>query len=106
VSSRAKDLDSLKEKAEKMADILSRQHFIPSKPIIDDSAMDLLDDNILDLAGIRILVYFHDHAPKVVEAIEKLPDLHILDSKVSFTKSHVDHRQEDSSELSRWILRR
>jgi ppGpp synthetase/RelA/SpoT-type nucleotidyltranferase len=61
----------------------------------EDDAKGLLKTNIRDLVGIRVLVYFPEDVPKVVQAINDASDLEIEDQVVSFTKSRVDRRKQD-----------
>ena len=104
LSSRTKTLKSLREKAQKVADSLAKSIVYDpyrslAKELPQQDAKSLLIENIKDLAGIRILVYFPHDVPKVVEAIQKDPILQIEQGTIIFTKSRADKRQQDKDAL-------
>jgi ppGpp synthetase/RelA/SpoT-type nucleotidyltranferase len=120
VSSRTKTFKSLSKKAKKATDTLARTVIFDCDKLFPEEVTDdlpeglpdewpeeqavkwaknLLVENIRDLAGIRILVYFPDDVPKVVKAIMGDSGLKIKEGTVSFTKSRIDHRKKDQEAL-------
>lgn len=87
-SSRVKDIKSVEDKVNQQIPGLKRK---------GDStdAMDQLYEKIVDLAGVRILVYFPSDVSRVVEAIKKSDEFEIVNSVVSFSRRRVDYRAED-----------
>ncbi|KAK4508518.1 hypothetical protein PRZ48_002257 [Zasmidium cellare] len=104
VSSRAKTVKSFKGKAEKAFESLSKEVvFNPKRPVTERlkerEARQHLVKGIRDLAGVRILVYFPDDVPAVVDRIDKDLGLFIQNGTISFTKSRTDNRQQDKKAI-------
>lgn len=94
-SSRTKDFDSLKDKLRKQASKLRKVG-----PVRDvNEALDKLSERVLDLSGIRILVYFPDDVPRVVQAIKDSSNLVVMPNAVvvSYSRNRIDHREKDRS---------
>jgi ppGpp synthetase/RelA/SpoT-type nucleotidyltranferase len=90
-SSRTKDLDSVEKKVNKEAPNL-RKKGSSSDPKTQ------LYRRIVDLAGVRILVYFPDDVSQAVAAIEASGAFTILDAVVSFSRNRIDYRNKDKSD--------
>lgn len=58
--------------------------------------MTKLCERIVDLAGIRVLVYFPEDVSRVVEEIKKSKDFDILsDAVISYSRNRIDYREKD-----------
>lgn len=92
-TSRTKDLDSLRGKVEKEASKLRRKGPVHSV----SEAINMFAGRITDLSGVRILVYFPDDIPRVVDAIKNSVALEVLPNAVvvSYSKGRQDYRQRD-----------
>jgi ppGpp synthetase/RelA/SpoT-type nucleotidyltranferase len=92
-SSRTKKVDSLEKKVKKEIPHLRSEGS-------DKSPMVQLYENIMDLAGIRILVYFPDDVSRVVRAIDSSDTIEIVRSGVTYSSNRTDHRAVDKSDKS------
>ncbi len=92
-SSRTKKVDSLQKKIQKEIPRLrsNRSHTNP---------LEQLYKKVVDVAGIRILVYFPDDVSRVIKAIENSTTLEIDRSGVSYSRNRTDHRAGDQSDQS------
>lgn len=92
-SSRTKMVDSLQKKIKKEIPRLrsNRSHTNP---------MEQLYKKVVDITGIRILVYFPDDVSRLVKAIENSTTLEIDRSGVSYSRNRTDHRAVDKSDQS------
>jgi ppGpp synthetase/RelA/SpoT-type nucleotidyltranferase len=116
ISSRVKTLRSYSDKVTQASTWLRKQTWDPHNPMKQDDAERLLRLKIRDLAGVRVLVYSPQDAPRVVQAInlarvQEIPEgssqereeenrritlgreLIIQDNEVSFTKNRADGRK-------------
>lgn len=87
-STRAKDIGSVEDKIKRETPALRKKGD-------RTDAMTQLYRRIVDLAGVRILVYFPNDVSRVVEAIKDSGEFDIVDSVVSFSRRRVDSRNED-----------
>ena len=86
-SSRTKKVESVKNKITKEMPRLRKEG--------NAEPMRLIYDRIVDLAGVRILVYFPDNVPKVAAAIDGSGKFTIKEAVVSFSRNRSDHRADD-----------
>ncbi|KAF7512898.1 hypothetical protein GJ744_012001 [Endocarpon pusillum] len=88
VSSRTKDLFSLKDK------VREQKKGPATRPIYEESTAEL-HQRIGDLAAIRILVYFPDNIPRAVEAIKSSGAFEIPEAVVSFSRTRFYQSARD-----------
>ena len=86
-SSRTKKVDSVEKKITKEMRHLRKEG--SAEP------MRLIYNRIVDLAGVRILVYFPDDVPKVAAAIDDSGIFTIKEAVVSFSRNRIDYRADD-----------
>jgi ppGpp synthetase/RelA/SpoT-type nucleotidyltranferase len=95
-SARTKQVDSLRDKLKretpKMRAARTEVRDVPT-------AMAQLHKRVMDMSGVRILVYFPDDVPRVLEKIIASTDDFVVshNAVVSYSRRREDHRKKDKS---------